>query len=80
MNDPIMGRLQGVFDNLFLEPVVLTRELSAAEVPEWDSLLQVSLIVAVEKAFEIRFRLGEVEATRNVGEFRDLIEARLAGR
>jgi acyl carrier protein len=30
----------------------------------------------VEKAFGIRFRVGEVEGTRNVGEFADLIARR----
>jgi acyl carrier protein len=34
-------------------------------------------MVAVEKAFGIRFRVGEVEATHNVGEFADLIVKRL---
>ena len=48
-------------------------ELSAKDVPEWDSLMHISLLVSVEKAFLVRFRVGEVEATRNVGEFADLI-------
>jgi acyl carrier protein len=30
-------------------------------------------MVAVEKAFNVRFRVGEVENARNVGEFADLI-------
>jgi acyl carrier protein len=31
----------------------------------------------VEKAFAIRFRVGEVEGTHNVGEFADLIARRI---
>ncbi len=73
----ILGRLQGVFDSVFLDPVVVTRELSATDVPEWDSLLHISLVLAVEKAFGIRFQVGEVESTRNVGEFADLIQNKL---
>lgn len=75
-----MAKLQGVFDDIFLEPVKLTRELSAKQVPEWDSLMQVSLVMAVERAFNVRFRVGEVEATRNVGDFVDLIDRRIAER
>ena len=41
--------------------------------PEWDSLTHISLMVAVEKAFGVRFRVGEVENTQNVGEFANLI-------
>ena len=73
----VIAKLQGLFDDVFLEPVVLSPTLSAKEVPEWDSLTHISLMVAIEKAFGIRFRVGEVEKTRNVGEFADLILKRL---
>ena len=69
----VIAKLQTIFDNLFLEPVELTPSLSAKDVPEWDSLMHISLMVAVEKAFAVRFRVGEVENTRNVGDFADLI-------
>ncbi|CAN5748380.1 acyl carrier protein [soil metagenome] len=77
MQSEIIGRLQNIFDDVFLEPVVVTPQLSAHEVEEWDSLIQISLLVSIEKAFGIRFRVGEVEATRNVGELADLIARRL---
>lgn len=73
----VIAKLQTVFDTVFLEPVVLTPALSAKDVPEWDSIMQISLMVTVEKAFGVRFRVGEVEATRNVGEFADLISKRM---
>jgi acyl carrier protein len=76
--DEVLTKLQGIFDDVFLEPVTLTPALTAKEVPEWDSLLHISLVVAVEKAFGIRFRVGEVEATHNVGEFAELISKRIA--
>ncbi len=75
----VIARLQEVFDNVFLEPVELTPELSATDVEEWDSLTHISLVVAVEKEFNVRFRVGEVEGTRNVGEFANLIIKRLNG-
>lgn len=75
----VIARLQEVFDDVFLEPVELTPELSADDVEEWDSLLHIAIIVAVEKSFNIRFRVGEVEGTKNVGEFANLIITRLNG-
>jgi acyl carrier protein len=72
----VIHKLQTVFDALFLESPQLTPELSARDVPEWDSLIHVSLVLAVEKAFGVRFRVGEVEATKNIGEFADLIKLR----
>jgi acyl carrier protein len=73
----VIARLQTVFDTVFLEPVVLTPSISAKDVPEWDSLMHISLILTVEKAFSVRFRVGEVETARNVGEFADLILKRM---
>lgn len=74
----VIAHLQPIFDDIFLEPITLSPELSALDEPEWDSLLQISIVVAVESAFEIRFRVGEVEGTKNVGEFADLIARRMS--
>jgi acyl carrier protein len=69
----VIAQLQTIFDTVFLEPVVLTPDLSAKDVPEWDSLAHISLMVSVEKAFGVRFRVGEVENAKNIGEFAELI-------
>ena len=69
----IIAKLQTIFDTVFLESVVLTHEISAKDVPEWDSLTHISLMVSVEKAFGVRFRVGEIENAKNIGEFADLI-------
>jgi acyl carrier protein len=73
----VIAKLQTIFDDIFLEPPRLDPSLSAKDVPEWDSLIQISLLVAVEKAFNVRFRMGEVESARNIGEFADLISRRI---
>jgi acyl carrier protein len=73
----VMAKLQGVFDDVFLQKVDVSRDLSASDVEEWDSLTHVSLILAVEQAFGIRFRVGEVELAKNLGDLADLIIKRL---
>ena len=73
----IIEKMQKIFDGLLLDPVTLTAHLSAKDVDEWDSLLQVSIVVAIESEFGIRFNLGEVEATQNIGEFSDLIARKI---
>ena len=73
----VIAQLQTIFDTVFLEPVVLTLAISAKDVPEWDSLMHISLMVAVEKTFSVRFRVGEVETAKNIGEFADLILKRM---
>jgi acyl carrier protein len=78
-SDEVFAKLQSIFDQVFLDQVELRPDLSAKDVPEWDSMLHISLVAAVEQAFSVRFRIGEVEATKNVGEFVELIRRRLSG-
>ena len=76
----VIAKLQGIFDTVFLEPVVLTPAISAKDVPEWDSLTHVELVVAVEKHFGIRFNFVELQKFKNVGEWCDNIVAKLAAK
>jgi acyl carrier protein len=73
----IIAKLQTIFDTVLLDPVVLTPATTAKDVPEWDSLTHISLMVTVEKEFSVRFRVGEVENAQNVGELADLILKRM---
>jgi len=76
----IKSRLESVFRDLFDNPgLTLTRETTAADVEDWDSLNHVNLIVAIEKAFKIRFTTAEVSGLENVGELIDLIAKKLPG-
>jgi len=79
MNDKteVFAKLQEVFDDVFIDPPKPTEELSAKDVPEWDSLTHIRLIVVIEKAFGVYFRVGEVETAQNVGQLADLILKRL---
>ena len=74
----VIHKLQPVFDSVFTEEVAVTPDLTAKDVAEWDSLNHVALVLAIEREFGIRFRTGEVELTRNVGELIDLISRKAA--
>jgi len=74
----VITKLQSIFDSVFLDPPKVTPELSATDVPEWDSMLHISLILAIEQGLGIRFRVGEVEGTTNVGQLCDVIIKRLS--
>jgi acyl carrier protein len=71
-----LNRLTDVFRDVFDdEALTITRETTAADVPAWDSLMHVTLIVAVERSFGVRFKSSEVASLQNVGELVDLIDA-----
>jgi acyl carrier protein len=75
--DDIYKRLQRIFDNVFMEEVRVTPELSANDVDEWDSVTHVSLVLAIEEEFGLRFRVGEVESAKNLGDLVNLIALRM---
>jgi len=75
--EQVIQEMQTIFDEIFLDQVILTPTLMANDVSEWDSLMQINILVAIEQHFKVRFGTGEVEMTSNVGEFADLIVRRL---
>ena len=49
----------------------------ATQVPGWDSLNHVNVILAVEKQFHVRFKPIEVLKLKNVGDLQRLLNAKL---
>ena len=74
----ILNKLQVAFDDTFVSHVEVTDSLSAADLDEWSSIQHISLMMTVENMFGVRFRVGEVEDTRNVGELANVIQRHLA--
>jgi acyl carrier protein len=65
---------QSVFDD---DELVVTRATTAKDIEGWDSLMHVTLVVNVEKAFGIRFRSSEIAGLKSVGELVDLLEQKI---
>ena len=70
----ISNKLSEVFSDVFDDEIVVTDEMTAADIPEWDSLMHITLIAEVEDAFGIKFSMKDVLGMQNVGEMADLIE------
>jgi len=75
----ILKKVNAVFvDVLDNGSIMLNDETTAADVPEWDSLNHIQLVVAVEKKFGIRFTSREIQSWKNVGEMVDSISAKIS--
>ena len=57
--------MRSVLDN---EALVVSDRTTAKDVPEWDSLSHIELVVAIERHFSVKFTSKEVQSFRNVGD------------
>lgn len=81
MNDTradIRTRLQEVFRAVLDDPeLVVTDELTAADVDGWDSLSHASLMFSIESEFGVTFSDAEMTSFDNVGQLIDRVEEKL---
>ncbi|MBE6903145.1 MAG: acyl carrier protein [Ruminococcaceae bacterium] len=73
----IMPVLTQIFREIFDDDsLVISRNTTADDIDDWDSLEHINLIAAVETQFKIRFKMKEVSSMKNVGEMIDIIAQR----
>jgi acyl carrier protein len=73
----IQDQAQQVFREVFENPtMIITDKTTAADIPEWDSLAHINLIIALENSFGIQFTSEEVTSMANVGDLFRLLERR----
>ena len=76
----VYARLTPIFRDVFDDDSVTPHPtMTAAEVPAWDSLSNIRLVVAVEQEFKIQFSTREVAGLKNVAEFVSVIQQRAVG-
>ena len=78
--ESVYEKLHEVFWDVFDDDTIkLSDETTANDIEDWDSLEHISLVVAVEKKFDVKFSMGEVNTMKNVGEMVDIILERAKG-
>lgn len=50
------------------DDIELTESTVAADIPEWDSLNHIYLVVAIEKQFKIKFTTHQIQSWQCVGD------------
>jgi len=68
-----------ILQELNLDDFDLKDETIAPEVPGWDSLNHVNIILAVENSFKVKFKSYEILRLKNVGDLQKLVDAKLGG-
>ncbi len=64
-----LDKIQPIFKDIFDdEDLVVTEETVAADVEDWDSFVQMQIVMAIEEMFGIKFSTDEVTEFKNVGD------------
>ena len=73
----VLNKVQDIFrDVLDNEEIVLNMEMSASDIEEYDSLAHIQLVVAIEKAFGIKFTSSEIVEWKKIGDMVNCIASK----
>lgn len=73
--EEVRKRLNIIFCDVFDDDEIeIFEETTADDIEEWDSLMHVTLIVAIEREFEIQLNAAEIGQLENVGAMLTLLE------
>jgi acyl carrier protein len=73
----ILIQMQSIFQEVFDKPgLQLSPEMNPNDIPEWDSVAQIMLVLAIERSFDFHFAHDEVSGFHTVGDFMTALEKR----
>lgn len=67
----LQKRLEEVFQEVFDdEHLTLTDEMTARDIPAWDSVAHINLMFSIEQVFGVHFSGNELAEFNNIGELK----------
>ena len=74
----IVEKINEIFSDVFEDDeLVITDSTTSSDIDDWDSLSHLMLINEIETVFDIKFTIGEVQGSKNVGELIDSLQKHL---
>ena len=74
----IFIEVQQIFRDIFDDQeLLIDNNTNSDSLDNWDSLNHINLVVAIERKFEIKFKLGELQNLKNVGEMIILLKEKI---
>lgn len=70
----VFAKLNDVFRDVFDDDdITVVDSTTANDIEDWDSLMHINLVSAVEDEFDVEFEMKDILELDNVGDFVDLI-------
>ena len=77
-NADIYAGLNHIFRDVFGDDALTVGpQTTADQVPGWDSIKMVSIIIAVEQHFDVKLRSREVDQLKTVGDLAAVVKTKL---
>jgi len=67
-----------ILKELHLDEYEIKDETQANQIPGWDSLNHINVILAIEKEYSVRFKRLEVLKCKNIGDLQKLCDSKAA--
>jgi acyl carrier protein len=75
---PIYEKLTEIFHEVFEDDTLILRpDMTAEDVPEWDNLSHVRLVLTIQRKFGVTFSAAQTAGLKNVGELVSLLQTRV---
>tara|TARA_B100000315_G_scaffold231992_1_gene243814 strand:- start:308 stop:556 length:249 start_codon:yes stop_codon:yes gene_type:complete len=77
-NEEVFSKIQDIFRDVFDDKTLEIRnETNSSHIEDWDSLNNINLLVAIEKEFDIKFTINELQSLNDVGAMIELMMSKL---
>ena len=76
----VYAQLTELFRDVFMkDDIELKPELTAKDVPGWDSFKQIEIIISIEEKYGIKFHTRDLDTLRSVGDLARTVMAKTGG-
>lgn len=76
---PVLAELTEIFRDLTRDPALeIAPEHTPDDIPGWDSMTHIAVIVELECRFGVQFRAAEMDSLHSIGELIRAVEAKRA--
>ena len=78
MSDSIQIRLTKIFHDVFEDDTLVLRpDMTAQDVPDWDSLSHVRLVLTIQREFGVTFSAAQTAGLKDVGELVSVLQSKV---
>lgn len=76
--EDVLLKVEEIFKSILKDESIKLSYITTAEnIENWDSFNHISIVMQIEKVFNVKFALGELQGLSNIGDMVDLILEKL---